>query len=33
VLDADGVLIEFGSQKLAVSRTAISLNDGALEVR
>ena len=32
-LDADGVLIEFGSQKVAVSRTSISLNDGALEVR
>jgi hypothetical protein len=33
VLDGDGVLVEFGSQKLAVSRTSISLNDGALEVR
>lgn len=33
VLDGDGVQVEFGSQKLAVSRTAISLNDGALEVR
>jgi hypothetical protein len=33
VLDADGVLVEFGSQKLAVSRTSISINDGALEVR
>ena len=32
VLDADGVVVEFGSQKLAVSRTSISLNDGALEV-
>jgi uncharacterized protein involved in type VI secretion and phage assembly len=33
VLDGDGVQIEFGSQKLAVSRSSISLNDGALEVR
>jgi Type VI secretion system/phage-baseplate injector OB domain len=33
VLDSEGVLVEFGSQKLAVSRTSISLNDGALEVR
>ena len=33
VLNADGVLVEFGSQKLAVSRTSISINDGALEVR
>jgi Type VI secretion system/phage-baseplate injector OB domain len=33
VLDGDGVLVEFGSQKLALSRTSISLNDGALEVR
>jgi hypothetical protein len=33
VLDADGVVVEFGSQKIAVSRTSISLNDGALEVR
>jgi len=33
VLDGDGVLVEFGSQRLAVSRTSISLNDGALEIR
>jgi Type VI secretion system/phage-baseplate injector OB domain len=33
VLDGDGVLVEFGTQKLAVSRSSISLNDGALEVR
>jgi hypothetical protein len=33
VLDGEGVLVEFGSQKLVVSRTSISLNDGALEVR
>jgi hypothetical protein len=33
VLDGDGVQVEFGSQKLALSRTSISLNDGALEVR
>ena len=32
VLDGDGVQIAFGSQKLAVTRTSISLNDGALEV-
>jgi type VI secretion system (T6SS) baseplate-like injector VgrG len=32
-LDADGVSIEFGSQKLAMTRASISLNDGALEVR
>ena len=33
VLDGDGVQVAFGSQKLAVTRTSISLNDGALEVR
>lgn len=33
VLDGDGVQVTFGSQKLAVTRTSISLNDGALEVR
>ncbi|MGH3974121.1 MAG: phage baseplate assembly protein V [Pseudonocardiaceae bacterium] len=33
VLDGDGVLVELGSQQLAVSRTSISLNGGALEVR
>jgi hypothetical protein len=31
-LDGDGVLIEFGGQKLAMTRGSISLNDGALEV-
>jgi uncharacterized protein involved in type VI secretion and phage assembly len=33
VLDSNGVQIEFGSQKLAMTRASISLNDGALEVR
>jgi uncharacterized protein involved in type VI secretion and phage assembly len=33
VLDSDGVQIEFGSQKLAMTRATISLNGGALEVR
>jgi hypothetical protein len=33
VLDGDGVLVEFGTQRLAVSRASISLNDGAMEVR
>jgi len=32
-LDSNGVKIEFGSQKLAMTRSSISLNDGALEVR
>ena len=32
-LDSEGVTVEFGSQKVAVSRSSISLNDGALEVR
>jgi hypothetical protein len=32
-LSGDGVSIEFGSQKLAMTRASISLNDGALEVR
>jgi len=32
-LDADGVAISFGSQRIAVTRSAISFNDGALEVR
>lgn len=31
-LDADGVAIEFGSQKVAITRSKISFNDGALEV-
>lgn len=33
VLDADGVSISFGSQRVAVTRSVISFNDGALEVR
>jgi Type VI secretion system/phage-baseplate injector OB domain len=33
VLDSDGVQLEFGSQKIAITRASISLNDGALEVR
>jgi Type VI secretion system/phage-baseplate injector OB domain len=33
VLDSNGVQIEFASQKLAMTRSSISLNDGALEVR
>jgi hypothetical protein len=32
VLDKNGVQIEFGSQKLAMTQGSISLNDGALEV-
>ena len=32
-LSSDGVSIEFGSQKLALTNASISLNDGALEVR
>jgi hypothetical protein len=31
-MDGDGVLIEFKSQKIAVTSSSISLNDGALEV-
>ena len=31
-LSGDGVSIEFGSQKLAMTRSSISLNNGALEV-
>lgn len=33
VLSGEGVTIEFGGQKLAMTRASISLNDGALEVR
>lgn len=33
VLDADGVVVEFGAQKLEMTHTSISLNGGALEVR
>jgi uncharacterized protein involved in type VI secretion and phage assembly len=32
LLDADGVTVEFGSQKIALTQSSISLNDGALEV-
>jgi uncharacterized protein involved in type VI secretion and phage assembly len=32
-LDSDGALIEFGSQKVALTRSSISFNDGALEVK
>jgi uncharacterized protein involved in type VI secretion and phage assembly len=32
-LSGDGVAIEFGSQSVSVSRSSISLNGGALEVR
>jgi Type VI secretion system/phage-baseplate injector OB domain len=31
-LSGDGVSIEFGSQKIALTSSSISLNDGALEV-
>ncbi len=33
VLSKDGIAIEFGSQKLAITRSSVSVNDGALEVR
>ncbi len=33
VLDASGVAIEFGGQKIELTRSSISLNGGALEVR
>jgi uncharacterized protein involved in type VI secretion and phage assembly len=33
LLDGDGVTVEFGTQKLAITRASISVNDGALEVR
>jgi uncharacterized protein involved in type VI secretion and phage assembly len=32
-LDSSGVTVEFGSQKIAITRSSISLNDGALEVK
>ncbi len=32
-LSSDGVSIEFGSQKIAMTKSSISLNDGALEVK
>jgi uncharacterized protein involved in type VI secretion and phage assembly len=32
-LSGDGVSIEFGSQKVAMTNASISLNDGALEVK
>ena len=31
-LSTDGVSIEFGSQKVAMTNASISINDGALEV-
>jgi uncharacterized protein involved in type VI secretion and phage assembly len=33
VLDGDGALVEFGSQKIALTSSSVSVNDGALEVR
>lgn len=32
-LDSSGVTVEFGSQKVAITRASISFNDGALEVK
>jgi uncharacterized protein involved in type VI secretion and phage assembly len=32
VLDSEGARLEFGSQKIALTRASITLNDGALEV-
>ncbi len=32
-LDSDGVTVEFGSQKLAMTSSSVSINDGALEVK
>ena len=32
-LDSSGVAVEFGSQKVAITRASISFNDGALEVK
>jgi Type VI secretion system/phage-baseplate injector OB domain len=32
-LDTEGVHVEFGSQKIEISRTAVTINGGALEVR
>ncbi len=32
-LDSSGVAVEFGSQKVAITRSSISFNDGALEIR
>ena len=31
-LDANGISIEFGSQKIALTNSSVSVNDGALEV-
>jgi uncharacterized protein involved in type VI secretion and phage assembly len=31
-LDSDGIAIEFGQQRIAITSSAITLNDGALEV-
>jgi hypothetical protein len=32
VMDGDGVTVSFGSQKLALTRSSVVINDGALEV-
>jgi Type VI secretion system/phage-baseplate injector OB domain len=32
-LDDSGATVEFGSQKIALTQSSISLNDGALEIR
>ena len=31
-MDGDGVTVSFGSQKLALTRSSVVINDGALEV-
>lgn len=33
VLDSNGVVVEFGSQKIEITRGSISMNGGALEVK
>ena len=33
VLDSNGVVVEFGSQKIELTRASISINGGALEVK
>jgi uncharacterized protein involved in type VI secretion and phage assembly len=32
-MDANGLVLEFGSQKIAMTNQSVSINDGALEVR
>ncbi len=32
-LDSEGIRLEFGSQKIEISRTSVTINGGALEVR